>query len=68
LHAQDIVWTLDVFEGTYEVYGEFSQPIYPGTHLPPEDMPLFRHYSPENPLKIRQERANVLVGSRPEDR
>ncbi len=60
LGREGIDYFHEVSEGRFGVYYGFSAPVYPGQYLGEEDMFLFEHYSPDQPRRASQERANVL--------
>ena len=60
LEREGIDYRWEILEEHFGVYHTFSEPVHPGSYLGEEDRYLFLHYSPENPRRVGQEKANVL--------
>ena len=62
LTATKIEWREETIAGTYNLYHQFTQPVFPGSYLPPNSnwQKRFSRFTPTNPRRLNQEAANQL--------
>jgi hypothetical protein len=60
LECRNVNYECELWNGRFEIFHDFSEPVYPGAYLDGEDEFLFRYLSPHNVRRVNQEKANVL--------